>query len=82
MGDLLKNKPIESAIISNVITCLLIIWGLKSGFYLILPIVFVDLYINSTILKESKSLPKKSLIVISLSFYSMILLCILFVKGL
>ena len=78
MKKLLYKYPLISVMLSNIITAFIIIFSLNNDkYYLISVIIIINLYINNWVLNKGISITKTKIILMSMSFYGMLLISVL-----
>lgn len=79
MKKLLYKYPLISIMLSNIITAFIILFSLNNDKYYLLSviIIIINLYINNWVLNKGISITKTKIILMSMSFYGMLLISVL-----
>ena len=77
MKKYLYKYPLISVILSNIITAFIILFSLNNDKYYFLSVIIINLYINNWVLNKGISITKTKIIIMSMSFYVMLLISIL-----
>ncbi|WP_187115241.1 hypothetical protein [Clostridium paraputrificum] len=78
MKKYLYKYPLISVILSNIITAFIILFSLNNDkYYLLSVIIIINLYINNWVLNKGISITKTKIILMSMSFYGMLLISVL-----
>lgn len=77
MKNYFYKNPLFSVILSNILTSFIVLFSLNNDKYYLLGVLFIDLYINNWIINKGISITKTKIILMSISFYGMLLISIL-----
>ncbi|MDU6809712.1 MAG: hypothetical protein E6423_13125 [Clostridium sp.] len=77
MKKYLYKYPLISVILSNIITAFIILFSLNNDKCYFLSVIIINLYINNWVLNKGISITKTKIILMSMSFYVMLLISIL-----
>ena len=77
MKKYLYKYPLISVILSNIITAFIILFSLNNDKYYFLSVIILNLYINNWVLNKGIGITKTKIIIMSMSFYGMLLISVL-----
>ena len=80
MKKFFYKHPLIIGVLANILTLFVVLFSLNNDKYYLLLVLFIDLYINNWILSNSIVMSKLNIILMSISFYGMLLISIKYIS--